>query len=109
MPSLTSAQKLWHGWGKMRRFYYWTLRKDYIERSHARRRGECVRCGACCKLMFRCPWLDEASGLPMCVRHETRPMNCRVYPIDEADIADRDVIAPERKCGYSFVVEKGKG
>jgi hypothetical protein len=36
-------------------------------------------------------------------------MNCRVYPIDEADIADRDVIAPERKCGYSFVVEKGKG
>jgi hypothetical protein len=102
MPSLTFAQKLSHGWGKVRRFYYWTLRKDYITRSHARRRGECTRCGACCKLMFRCPWLDESSGLPACIRHETRPMNCKVYPIDEADIADRDSVRPDRKCGYSF-------
>lgn len=106
MPSLTLSQRLIHGWGKIRRFYYWALRKDYVVQSHARRRGECIRCGACCKLMFRCPWLDESDALPTCRRHETRPMNCRVFPIDEADIADRDLILPHRKCGYYFVVEE---
>jgi hypothetical protein len=103
MGKLSVSQRLAHGLGKIRRVYYWTVRKEYILRSHARRRGECVRCGACCKLMFRCPWLDESGALPVCVRHETRPMNCRVYPIDEADLADRDVIMPDKKCGYSFI------
>lgn len=102
MSAITLSQRFIHGWGKARRFCYWTLRKDYVSRSHKRRKGECVRCGACCRLMFRCPWLDESGSLPLCVRHETRPMNCRVYPIDEADLADRDIISPEKKCGYSF-------
>ena len=107
MSGLSVSQRLQHGLGKIRRFYYWTLRREYIARSHARRNGECARCGACCKLMFRCPWLDESGDVPVCVRHQSRPMNCKVYPIDEADLADRDIILPERKCGYGFAVENG--
>jgi hypothetical protein len=30
-------------------------------------------------------------------------MNCRVFPIDERDLADRDLVLPERACGYSFL------
>jgi hypothetical protein len=29
-------------------------------------------------------------------------MNCRVFPIDERDLADRDLVLPDRECGFSF-------
>lgn len=34
--------------------------------------------------------------------HGTRPMNCRVFPIDERDLADRDLLHPEAPCGFHF-------
>jgi len=103
MPKLTAKQKLIHAWGKVRRFYYGIFRQDYIERSHARRRGECLRCGACCKLMVPCRYLNESNGMPACTKHDVKYKNCRIFPIDEADLADRDIIAPDTKCGYYFL------
>ena len=100
---LTTTEKLIHAWGKVRRFYYGIFCQDYIERSHARRGGECIRCGACCKLMFRCPHLEEDGDVSSCRKHEIKWKNCRVFPIDEADLADRDIISPEVKCGYYFL------
>jgi hypothetical protein len=94
------------GWGKVRRAYLHLLHRDYIRRNHARRGGECARCGACCKLMFRCPYLDGDGMDTECVRHGNRWENCRIFPIDEHDIADRDLVSGNGsgngKCGYSF-------
>jgi len=94
------------GWGKLRRAYIHALNRSYLRRNHARRRGECARCGACCKLMFRCPYLKESDGGTECVRHGTRWENCRVFPIDERDIADRDLVSKNGPCGYSFEPSK---
>jgi hypothetical protein len=45
------------------------------------RRGECIRCGACCKLPNYCPWLRfDAEGKSMCIIYPIRPLNCRKYP-----------------------------
>lgn len=101
-------QRLLLGWGKVRRFYLHGLRGGYIEKSHERRSGECRRCGACCKLMFVCPSLDLTKNPIECKRHETRARNCRVFPIDERDIRDRDIMMPEQACGYSFSADGGK-
>jgi len=90
------------GWGKLRRAYIHAINRDYLRRNHARRRGECECCGACCKLMFRCPYLNEGDDGTSCVRHGTRWENCRAFPIDERDIADRDLVSPNGPCGYSF-------
>ncbi len=40
-----------------------------------------------------------------CRFHNLRPPNCRLFPIDERDLADRDMILPEQPCGFSFVPE----
>jgi len=108
MPKLTLTQKLIHAWGKVRRFYYGIFCQDYVRRSHARRRGHCLRCGACCKLMFLCGHLDTGTDPPSCTLHDVKYKNCRIFPIDEADLADRDIIAPDTKCGYYFVPKKGR-
>jgi len=90
------------GWGKVRRFYLHTFRRSYVEAMVASRQGECGRCAACCKLLFKCPFLDESGPIPTCSVHESRPMNCRFFPIDPKDLADRDLVDPGNPCGYSF-------
>lgn len=101
-PNLTVTQKIVHAWGKVRRFYYGIFCQDYIERSHARRRGRCARCGACCRLMFDCPQLVHTNGSTLCKKHRVKYKNCRIFPVDEADLAERNILSPETKCGYSF-------
>lgn len=98
--SVRKRLKLW--WGKLRRFYLGHFRPGYVRRNQARRRGECKRCGACCQLGLRCWQLRHTSQTTECVRHERRPLNCRLFPIDERDLSDRDVINPLAPCGFSF-------
>ena len=94
-------------WGKVRRWYYHTLRPGYIARNHRRRRGECSRCGICCFMGCLCHhYREDAEDNAMCDRHTIRPRNCRIYPIDERDLADRDILAPDTPCGYSFLSEE---
>lgn len=39
----------------------------------------------------------------MCKRYEdSRSRNCRTFPIDERDLADRDLVAPDTPCGFYF-------
>jgi len=92
-----------HGWGKVRRICLAALRPGLIQTSKARRRGECSRCGACCRLTYQCPALYYLpDGMAACRYHQLRPINCRVFPIDERDLADRDMVMPERPCGFRF-------
>ena len=101
--SFTFRERMILGWGKARRFYLAHLRPGYVRRSLARRVGHCDRTGACCRLMFTCPLLDQKSEPVRCTIHEVKPRVCRLFPIDEHDLRDRDIISPDVPCGFSFI------
>lgn len=102
----TLKVKLILGWGKLRRWYLLTFRPAYVEAAHKRRRGHCNRTGACCRLMFTCPALNHPEGGdPQCKVYQFRPKNCSIFPIDERDLRDRDLVMPNKPCGFSFVKE----
>ena len=101
--SLSARERLILGWGKARRFYLAHFRPGYVKRSLARRIGDCNRTGACCHLMFTCPLLDRRSDPVRCTIQEVKPKVCRLFPIDERDLKDRDIIAPDTPCGFSFI------
>ena len=101
--SLSARERLVLGWGKARRFYLSHFRPGYVRRSLARRVGDCNRTGACCHLMFTCPLLDSRSNPVRCTIQEVKPKVCRLFPIDERDLRDRDIISPDTPCGFSFI------
>jgi Fe-S-cluster containining protein len=62
-----------------------------------RRKGECVNCGACCKLPNVCLFLGhKANGGSHCVIYLLRPLNCRKYPRVESEFITTET------CGYRF-------
>ncbi|MBI3620935.1 MAG: hypothetical protein HY208_01925 [Nitrospirae bacterium] len=70
----------------------------YIQDQQQLREGECVRCGRCCRLVFRCPFLGGTEENPTCLIYERgRPFQCAAFPIDPRDLADVDF-----QCGYHF-------
>jgi uncharacterized protein len=61
------------------------------------RQGECVQCGACCRLPNPCPFLkSDAKGGFRCVIYGLRPLNCRRYPRTAAEHITDDT------CGFRF-------
>ena len=93
---------LWKG--VIRRFLLYITNKKYINKNFIRRQGKCLRCGACCKLVFKkCPYLKmEIDGKTLCIKHELfRMPNCIVFPIDHNDIKYRNKIL-NKPCGYFF-------
>ncbi len=83
---------------KVRRFYLGTFHPGYIEKAIAdTREGDCHRCGLCCELIYKCPFLGrDGQNLPYCrVYGDLRPANCRNYPFDAKD-SEIDT------CGYTF-------
>jgi len=103
LSSLTFHERATLGWGKVRRFYLAHFRPAYVRESLARRVGQCNRTGACCNLMFTCPLLDRRADPVRCTIHEFKPKVCRLFPIDERDLLDRDIVSPDHPCGFSFV------
>jgi hypothetical protein len=90
--------------GKLRRWYLVRFRPDYVRRSLARRRGQCEHSGACCQLAYVCPFLGPGDpGVPSCAIYERRHPNCHAFPLDERDLADRDLVMPDHPCGFTFV------
>ncbi len=98
----TIRQSAAMGFGKLRRVLFIAFRKKRVVRMLERRRGECLRCGACCKLLVRCPYYDDSSGGPRCSVYQDRPGPCGIFPLDELDLKERDPVHPHRKCGYRF-------
>lgn len=88
--------------GKVRRFVQANLQKERTQASLARRRGECNRCGACCKILFQCPFLKtDADGQYTCSIYEKRFSQCRLFPMHPRDL--REV---GEQCSYTFEDEK---
>ena len=79
---------------KLRRYVQANVLRQDTGALLARRRGECNRCGACCMILFRCPFLgtDEA-GQYTCRIYEQRFAQCRLFPLHAADL--RDVAAAD--------------
>ena len=107
--SVSFTHKLLLGWGKIRRAYLVHLRKDYVTQQLSQRQGECQRCGACCRLMFNCWLISSHNGDAVCRRYLARSQVCHIFPIDERDIKDRNLVKPEIKCGFSFNHTSDKG
>jgi Fe-S-cluster containining protein len=84
--------------GKLRRFVTSLILP--VDRG---RRGECTRCGACCKFLVKCPFLREAKDTPgqySCAAYRIRPPQCRKYPRSK----NEQIHQP---CGYWFEAEDG--
>jgi hypothetical protein len=99
---LTPRQRVILGWGRLRRIYLAVFRPGYVRASIARRTGQCNRTGACCHLMVTCPLLIEKPLPVRCGVQKHKPPVCNLFPIDERDLRDRDLVSPAVPCGYSF-------
>jgi len=85
--------------GKIRRFLNTNFRKQETIAALALRRGECNRCGACCELVFKCPFLKkQPDGSSLCGIYENRPNSCRLFPIEQRDIQE-----VKGTCSYYFI------
>src|SRR3954451_6102982 len=87
---------------KLRRFYLGTFRPEYVEKAIAEtRQGDCHRCGLCCELIYKCPFLGrDSQSLPYCrIYGDLRPANCKNYPFDDID-SEID------QCGFKFKAPK---
>jgi len=61
------------------------------------RRGQCIQCGACCKLPNVCPFLkSNGDGRIYCRIYPLRPLNCRKYPRTPSEHITADT------CGFRF-------
>jgi Putative zinc- or iron-chelating domain len=85
--------------GKLRRFVSANFRKDEVIASLALRRGDCNRCGACCEILFKCPFLRKHDdGTTTCGIYEDRPNQCRLFPIEKRDLEE-----VRGSCSYYFI------
>ena len=81
------------GWGKVRRFFMIRFMPTRVSRQMSRRRGQCVRCGACCKLLFKCPFLKGNH----CIKYAKRAKQCALFPM-----SPKDLKFLEHTCGFYF-------
>ena len=85
--------------GKLRRFVNIRFRKEEVIEKLALRRGECNRCGACCEILFKCPFLKKVGdGSTSCGIYEDRPDQCRLFPIEPRDLEEVRV-----ECSFYFI------
>jgi len=81
---------------QLRRNFYMTFRKKYIEQNLKKRKGGCKKCGCCGyahnhrigRFLIVCRYWDQKTGL--CTVWEEKgfdalPYICKVYPFDEKD------------------------
>ena len=83
---------------KSRRGYFAMFHRDYVRQNIAvSRDGDCHRCGACCKLLYNCPFLGhDSQNLPYCrIYGDLRPGACKNYPFDRVD-------SEIEQCGFKF-------
>jgi len=82
----------------VRRFVQAKLQVQDTDALLARRKGECNRCGACCKILFRCPFLaTDSEGQYTCRIYERRFAQCRLFPLHASELAELG-----GECSYTF-------
>ena len=84
--------------GKIRRFYKATFRTREVADLLQLRHGDCNRCGRCCKILFRCPFLREEGDQYSCRIYGHHFAACKLFPIEP-----RDLLELGGECTYYFV------
>ena len=80
---------------KLRREINKILNKDYIKNKLKKRKGNCKKCGQCCK---GCKHLDKKN---LCKTYGNRPFYChQQFPIDKLD----QKVFRVKNCGYKFMI-----
>jgi hypothetical protein len=101
---ITIGNRLVLWFGVLRRFFLYVFNRKYVEQGIAKRKGNCARCGACCTLITgNCVYLSfDSDGKSLCRNYNAfRMPNCRIFPIDNNDIKDRDIVS-KKPCGFYF-------
>jgi hypothetical protein len=79
-----------HTWAALRRTVLAAMLPDNLAyRYKAYQRGECNRCGLCCKIQFQCPFfIDEGPFNTRCSIYTTPhvPSACAKFPLDPKDL-----------------------
>ncbi|HJQ22635.1 MAG TPA: hypothetical protein VKA60_01880 [Blastocatellia bacterium] len=79
-----------HTWAALRRTILSNFLPDnLVYRYKAYQRGECNRCGLCCKIQFQCPFfVDEGPFNTRCAIYTTpaAPQACLKFPLDPTDL-----------------------
>jgi hypothetical protein len=79
-----------HPWAALRRTLLASFLPDnLIMRYKGYQRGECNRCGLCCKILFQCPFfIDEGAYNTRCAIYTTShvPSACLKFPLDPMDL-----------------------
>jgi Fe-S-cluster containining protein len=84
--------------GKVRRFVQANVLREDTDALLSRRKGDCNRCGACCKILFQCPFLGtDAEGQYTCRIYDQRFAQCRLFPLHAEDLRELG-----EQCSYSF-------
>ncbi len=87
--------------GKARRFVQSSVLQEDTDSLLGKRSGECNRCGACCKILFRCPFLGtDDEGQYTCRIYSMRFSQCRLFPLRAADLRELG-----EECSYTFEAE----
>jgi len=86
--------------GKIGRFIQSSVVTQDTDTLLAERKGDCDRCGACCKILFRCPFLGtDDEGQYTCKIYDQRFAQCRLFPLHAKDLLEVD------DCSYTFEEE----
>jgi hypothetical protein len=106
-PALFRKLSIWDRfcliWGGPRRWMLQTLWPTYVARQLSKRQGECISCGACCRMSWFCRHLEYKNGKSLCRKYNRkRLLVCHVFPVNQSDLNDRNRVAPGRPCGFSF-------
>ncbi len=58
--------------------------------------------------MYHCAFLKKDGFVGACGVYPVRPEVCSLFPIDERDLRDRDLVMPDHPCGFYFVTEESR-
>jgi hypothetical protein len=88
--------------GKVRRFVQSNILTRRNQSLLARRQGDCNRCGECCAILFRCPFLKrDEEGQTTCRIYDQRFTQCRLFPLHPRDLKE------VAECSYTFAGAEG--
>ena len=91
--------------GKVRRFVQSSVLREDTAPLLAERGGECNRCGACCNILFQCPFLGtDAEGQYTCRIYDKRFAQCRLFPLRPQDLRELG-----EECSYTFTSDTAVG
>ena len=95
-----------HSYGALRRWAFSKILPDRVlYRWQPYRKGECNRCGLCCKIVYRCPFfVENEQGTACAIYTDSRhaPSACVVFPIDPKDIQEVHRQVAPAPCPFYF-------